>query len=97
MTAQPGLAYLLTNIGWTPPTETPCRATRNIGHPWTDENSVKRYSPGTARRLCAPCPYAGLDGPCIAAALEYEAQPGVHRGGVWGGTTPEMRAARCAA
>lgn len=89
MTAQSGLAHLLTGIGWTPPTETPCRATDNLGNPWTDENSVKRYSPGTARRLCAPCPYTDE---CLAAALEYEALPGVHRGGVWGGTTPEMRA-----
>ena len=88
---------ITTDVGWIPPTETPCRATKHLGNPWTNEAAVKRYTPATARQLCAPCPYTGLGGPCLAAALDYEAQPGTHRGGVWGGLTPTERAQLTAA
>ena len=45
-----------------------------------------------ARAVCARCPFTGLDGPCLTAALKAEGTSGQdYRYGIYAGTTPRQR------
>jgi Transcription factor WhiB len=48
--------------------------------------SQHRVTYPEARRICSTCPFTGLDGPCLAYALESHAD-----WGVWGGLDPVER------
>ena len=62
--------------------DTPCKGKTSTMYAQT----TKGDGTNAARNICATCPHTGIDGPCLAFAIDN-----MLPGGVWGGYGPRTR------